>query len=119
MMYQASKTLRNGMLPHSGGWSISEAILSTGQATANNLPAKLSDLQYMIRVPTVEIAKKVTVALERNAEVAATMIGCRWKKHWVLQITTWFSKPRNIQYCLVSNANRCFSNLGEKAIRVA
>ena len=83
MMYQASKTLRDAMLPHSGGWSISEAILSAGQATADNLPAQLSDLQYMIRVPTVEMAKQVTAALERNAQAAATMTGCRWEKHWV------------------------------------
>ena len=39
MMYMASKALRDSMLPHQGGWSISEAILTAGQATADNLPA--------------------------------------------------------------------------------
>ena len=49
-MYQAGRTLRDSILPHRGGWSISEAILGAGQATADNLPALQADLQYMIRV---------------------------------------------------------------------
>ena len=83
MMYQSSKALRDAMLPHSGGWSISETILTAGQATADNLPAELAELQYMIRVPTVEMAEQVTAVLDRNAEAAANMTGCRWQKHWV------------------------------------
>jgi aminobenzoyl-glutamate utilization protein B len=80
MMYQASKSLRDAILPHQGGWSISEAILTAGQATADNLPAGLADLQYMIRVPTIAMADQVTVALDRNAEAAAAMTGCRYER---------------------------------------
>lgn len=83
LMYQASKALREAMLPHQGGWSISEAVLTAGQATADNLPAGLAELQYMIRVPTVAMAEQVTVALDRNAAAAAAMTGCRWERHWV------------------------------------
>lgn len=83
MMYQSSKALRDGMLPHTGGWSISETILTAGQATADNLPAELAQLQYMVRVPTIEMAEQVTTVLDRNAEAAANMTGCRWEKHWV------------------------------------
>lgn len=82
-MYQASKALRDSMLPHQGGWSISEAILTAGQATADNLPAGLAEVQYMMRVPTVEMAEQVTAALDRNAAAAAAMTGCRWERHWV------------------------------------
>ena len=82
-MYNASRFLRDSMLPHSGGWSVSEAILSTGQATADNLPAQVADIQYMMRVPTIEQAEQVTAALERNAEAAATMAGCEVTRHWV------------------------------------
>ena len=71
-MYMASKALRDSMLPHQGGWSISEAILTAGQATADNLPARLAEIQYMIRVPTIEMAEQVTAVLDRNAEAAAT-----------------------------------------------
>ena len=83
LMYQASKSLRDSMLPHQGGWSISEAILTAGQATADNLPAGLAEVQYMIRVPTIAMADQVTAALDRNAAAAAAMTGCRYERHWV------------------------------------
>ena len=82
-MYQSSKVLRDSMLPHQGGWSISEAILTAGQATADNLPAELAEIQYMIRVPTLEMAEQVTYVLDQNAKSAALSTGCRFEKHWV------------------------------------
>ncbi len=82
MMFMASKVLRDSMLPHQGGWSISEAILTAGQATADNLPAGLAEIQYMIRVPTLAMAEQVTAALDRNARAAAEMSGCRHERHW-------------------------------------
>lgn len=82
-MYQSSKALRESMLPHRGGWSISEAILVGGQSTADNLPAGVADLQYMIRVPTLDMAERVLEALDRNAAASAAMAGCRWERHWV------------------------------------
>jgi aminobenzoyl-glutamate utilization protein B len=83
LMYAASKALRDSMLPHQGGWSISEAILTAGQATADNLPAGLAEVQYMVRVPTLAEAGAVLAALDRNAAAAAAMTGCRWERHWV------------------------------------
>jgi aminobenzoyl-glutamate utilization protein B len=83
MMYLASKSLREAMLPHQGGWSVSEAILTAGQATADNLPAGLADIQYMIRTPTLAMAEQVTRVLDRNAKTAAEMTGCRFERHWV------------------------------------
>ena len=82
-MYQSSKALREAMLPHQGGWSVSEAILTAGQATADNLPAGLAEIQYMMRTPTVAMAEQVTAVLDRNAEASAAMTGCRWERHWV------------------------------------
>ena len=83
MMYQSSKALREAMLPHQGGWSVSEAILTAGQATADNLPAGLAEIQYMMRVPTLAMADRITTVLDRNAEAAAAMTGCRVERHWV------------------------------------
>lgn len=83
MMYQAGRSLRDTMLPHRGGWSISEAIISAGQATADNLPGSLAELQYMIRVPTIADAEQVTAALDRNADAIAAMTGCTVSRHWV------------------------------------
>jgi aminobenzoyl-glutamate utilization protein B len=82
-MYQTSRFLRDSMLSHQGGWSISEAIISTGQATADNLPATLAEIQYMIRVPTLAMAEQASAALDRNARAAAAMTGCRMERHWV------------------------------------
>jgi aminobenzoyl-glutamate utilization protein B len=83
MMYSQARMLRDSMLPHVGGWSISEAILSTGQATADNLPAGLAELQYMMRVPTVAMAEQVSARLDALAENIASLTGCRVERHWV------------------------------------
>jgi aminobenzoyl-glutamate utilization protein B len=83
LMYMSSKALRDSMLTHQGGWSISEAILTAGQATADNLPAGLADIQYIIRVPSLEMAEQVAAVLDRNAAHAAAMTGCQTERHWV------------------------------------
>ncbi len=83
MMYQAGKALRDAWASHMGGWSMSEAVLTAGQATADNLPAGLAELQYMLRTPTIELAEQITAGLDRNAEAIAAMTGCRWERHWV------------------------------------
>jgi aminobenzoyl-glutamate utilization protein B len=82
-MYQTARALRDSMLPHRGGWSVSEAILATGQASADNLPALRADLQYMIRVPDLLMAEQITAQLDRLADYAAAITGCTVEKHWV------------------------------------
>ncbi|MBT56002.1 MAG: peptidase M20 [Mameliella sp.] len=82
-MYQLGRSLRESMLPHRGGWSVSEAILSTGQASADNLPARQADLQYMIRVPDLDMAEQISAQLDRLAENVAQMTGCTVEKIWV------------------------------------
>src|SRR5699024_7996139 len=71
MMYTTSRLIRDSILPHSGSWSISEAILNAGQATADNLPARRADIQYLIRVADLASAELVREALDRNAQAAA------------------------------------------------
>ena len=83
LMYSSSRTLRDSMLPHAGNWSMNEVILSSGQATADNLAPQLSELQYMIRVPTIEQAEKVVTFLDNAASAAAKMTNCKFSKHWV------------------------------------
>ena len=82
-MYNHSKALRDSMLPHSGFWSISEAILTAGQATADNLPARLAEIQYIVRAPTIEMLEQVVCVLDRNAQASADLSHCRFEKHWV------------------------------------
>ena len=83
LMYQTARSLRDSMLPHRGGWSVSEAILAAGQASADNLPARRADLQYMIRTPDLAMAEQINGHLDRIAEQTATLTGCRVERHWV------------------------------------
>ena len=107
MMYMSSKALRDSMLPHQGGWSISEAILTAGQATADNLPAALAEIQYMIRVPTIEMAERATAVLDANADAAARMTGCRFEKHWVSK-----SRPGLANHAMATIAYEALSAVG-------
>jgi len=83
LMFSLSKQLQASMLPFSNSWSLSEAILTAGQATADNLPAHLSQIQYIWRVSTVEMAEQVARVLDCNAEAAAKASHCRWRKTWI------------------------------------
>ena len=82
-MYGLTKLTKESMLAFSGGWSMNEAILVAGQATADNLPPGLAQIQYMLRVPEIAMAETVFRVLDQNAEAAATASHCRWQRHWV------------------------------------
>ena len=82
-MYGSTKATMESMLAHSGGWSLNEAILSAGQATADNLPAQLAQINYAWRTPEIRMAESVLGVLERNAEHAAAIGHCRLVKRWV------------------------------------
>lgn len=82
-MYSLTKTTQDAMLPATGGWSLSEAILTAGQATADNLPASLAQIQYSWRVPDVASAEAVFAVLDANAQAAARTAHCRLTTRWV------------------------------------
>jgi len=82
-MYATTKTTQDSMLPATGGWSLSEAILTAGQATADNLPAGTSSIQYSWRVPDVASAEAALAVLDANADLAARSAHCRVTKRWV------------------------------------
>jgi aminobenzoyl-glutamate utilization protein B len=82
-MYSLTKATAESMLAHSGGWSLNEAILTAGQATADNLPAQLAQIVYAWRAPEVRMADAVLAVLDRNADHAAVAGHCRVVKRWV------------------------------------
>jgi aminobenzoyl-glutamate utilization protein B len=82
-MYSLTKATLESMLAHSGGWSLNEAILTAGQATADNLPAHLGQINYAWRAPDVAMANAILDVLDRNAEHAAAVAHCRLVKRWV------------------------------------
>jgi aminobenzoyl-glutamate utilization protein B len=118
-MFGMTKQAQSNMLPFTGGWSISEAILSAGQATADNLPAQTAQIQYLWRAPTLEMAETITRVLDNNAEAAAKAAHCRWTKTWVTK-----SRPGLANHVM---AQATYENLklagapqwGDDAIRVA
>ena len=82
-MYQTSKALKEHMVAAGCGWSMNECILTAGQATADNLPAQIAQIQYILRVPTIEMAQRITGVLDNNAAAAATISHCSWHRDWV------------------------------------
>lgn len=118
-MYGLTKTTTESMLAHVGGWSLNEAILTAGQATADNLPASLAQIQYAWRTPDVVTSDAVLAVLDRNADAAAAATHCRVEKRWVTR-----TRPGVANHVL---AEVTYRNLeaagpprwGEEAVRVA
>jgi aminobenzoyl-glutamate utilization protein B len=82
-MYTSAKMAREAMLPHSGSWSINEAILVGGQATADNLAPHISQIQYSWRAPTLEMQQRIYEVLENTAKHVAEMTHCKFTGSWV------------------------------------
>ncbi len=105
LMYGISKQLREHVLAHTGSWSINEAILAAGQATADNLPPDIGQIQYSWRVPTLAMSDRLAAALERNAGHVAGLTGCRVEPRWVSR-----TRPGVPNHVL---AERTYANLVE------
>lgn len=82
-MYLSAKALKEHLAGTGVSWSMNEAILTMGQATADNLPAGLAQIQYIMRVPTLEMAEHITRGLDHYAECAARLAHCFWRRDWV------------------------------------
>lgn len=83
LLYHLNEGMRRSMLPATGLWSFNEAILSAGQATADNLAPHLAQINYMVRTDSIAQAHIISSIMDNNAEVAARASGCRWRKTWV------------------------------------
>lgn len=83
MMYTTSKMTRESMLPHHGSWTMNEAILVAGQATADNIAPHVGQIQYAWRVPTLAMAERISAVLDNNAENVARIAHCKLTKTWV------------------------------------
>jgi aminobenzoyl-glutamate utilization protein B len=83
LMYMTSKMTKEAMLPHTGTWTINEAILAAGQATADNLAPNFSQIQYASRCPTLEMQERIYAILDNNADHVAQITHCTVRKEWV------------------------------------
>lgn len=83
LMYTTSKYTKESMLPHRGSWTVNEAILCAGQATADNLPPRFGQIQYSWRCPTIEMAEQIGRILDNNASHVAGITHTEVKGDWV------------------------------------
>lgn len=106
-MYTTSKMLKEHMVAAGCGWSMNECITLAGQATADNLPAQIAQLHYIMRVPTIEMAERITSVLDRNAAAAASVNHCTWRKDWIAK-----SRPGLANYALAEATYRSLEMVG-------
>jgi aminobenzoyl-glutamate utilization protein B len=83
LMYTTTKYTKESMLPHTGNWTVNEAILSNGSATSDNLPPRFAQIQYSWRCPTIEMANRILAVLDRNAEHVAAITHTTVRSGWV------------------------------------
>ena len=83
LMYTTTKYTKESMLPHTGTWTLNEAILGTGGATADNLAPRFAQIQYSWRAPQLDMQQRIAEVLDRNAEHVAAITHCEVRKSWV------------------------------------
>lgn len=114
LMYTTSKYTRDSMLPHSGSWSLNEAILVAGQATADNIPPHVGQIQYALRAPTIAMCEKVFAVLDNNAENVARIAHCRLTKAWITK-----TRPGLANHALASITYANFEMVGPPKLPAA
>lgn len=83
LMYTTTKYTKEAMFPHTGTWTLNEFVMVGGDATSDNLPPRLSQIQYSWRSPQLGIQERIYHVLEQNARHAAAVTGCRASVRWV------------------------------------
>jgi aminobenzoyl-glutamate utilization protein B len=83
LMYTSSKYLKEAMLPHTGSWSLNEFIPVAGLAAADNIAPVLSQIQYSLRAPDLEMCERVFAVLDNNARHCAAMTHCSVESAWI------------------------------------
>ena len=82
-MYMTTKSAREGMFAHTGNWTLNEVILHGGDATADNLPQRFTQIQYAWRTPDLKMQERIWQVLAHNARHAAALAGCEVSVRWV------------------------------------
>jgi len=83
LMISAVKYTQENMFPRTGLWSLNQVVLGAGNATADNLPARMGQIQYSWRSPVIEIQEQILEVLQRTARHVAGIANCEVKMRWV------------------------------------
>ena len=88
LMYTTTKYTKEAMLPRTGLWSINEAVMAAGQATADNMPPRLGIIQYAFRSPSLKQQEQIAKVLINNAENVARITGTKLTVRWITKQRT-------------------------------
>jgi aminobenzoyl-glutamate utilization protein B len=83
LMLSATKYTQENMFPRTGLWSLNQVPLGAGNATADNLPPRLAQLQYSWRSPLIAIQEQILEVLQRTARHVAGLANCEVRMRWV------------------------------------
>ncbi len=83
LMYTMTKFTKEAMFPHTGTWTLNEFVLAAGDATADNLAPKFSQIQYAWRASDLKVQEQIARVLANNARQAAATTACRASIQWV------------------------------------
>jgi aminobenzoyl-glutamate utilization protein B len=81
-MYTTTKYTKEAMFPHTGTWTLNEFVLVGDDATSDNLPPRLSQIQYAWHSSALGIQQQIYTVLEQNARHVAAMTG-RASVRWI------------------------------------
>jgi aminobenzoyl-glutamate utilization protein B len=79
-MYTATKYVEDSMLPYTAYWTLNEYIMVGGQATSDNLPPRIAQIQYAHRAPLLEMQQQISDILDNTAKGVAQITGTRVTK---------------------------------------
>ena len=80
LMYTATKYVEDAMLPYTAYWTMNEYIMVGGQATSDNLPPRIAQIQYAHRAPLLEMQEQVSRVLDNTARGVGQITGTRVTK---------------------------------------
>jgi len=80
LMYTATKYVEDAMLPYTAYWTLNEYIMVGGQATSDNLPPRIAQIQYAHRAPLLEMQEQIQRVLDNTAKGVAQITGTRATK---------------------------------------
>ena len=75
LMYTATKYVEDAMLPYTAYWTLNEYIMVGGQATSDNLPPRIAQIQYAHRAPLLEMQEQIMNVLDNTAKGVAQITG--------------------------------------------
>ena len=83
LMYTAGKYVEDAMLPYTAYWTLNEYILVGGQCTSDNLPPRISQIQYAYRAPLLAMQEQIDKVLDNTAKGVGQITGTKVTKRIV------------------------------------